>query len=327
MNLRVLLILLIVQVVMGANGNKPVIIAHRGASGYIVEHTLASKAMAAAMGADYLEQDVVLSRDNVIIVSHDIILEHVSNVEQIFPGRNRDDGHYYTIDFSCAELKSLTLHERTDKNKKKAAFQNRFPLSNKIGFKIVTFEEEINFIQGLEKSLGRSIGLYVEIKSPEFHRQQGCDLAKSVLDLLAKYGFTEKKDKIFIQCFDFNTLEYIRTDLNSQLKLILLVGTSSDYDELVTESGLEKVAKICDGIGPNLKRLYYENLGTVAITSLVSLAHKKGLDVHPYTLRFEQRPSYIPSLEVWYDLLFKQLKVDGLFTDFPDAAVNYLQKI
>ena len=321
-----LFLLLIFLFTNGIAGEKPVVIAHRGASGYLVEHTLPSKALAVAMGADFIEQDVVLSRDNIPIVIHDVILEHVTNVEHIFPDRKRQDGHYYAIDFSLTELKCLSLHERTEKQNKHAAFPDRFPISNDAGFKIATLEEEINFIQGLEKSLGRPIGLYTELKLPEFHQREGYDLAQTVLQLLARYGYKNQNDRIYIQCFNFDTLKYVKNNLKSQLKLIQLIGSTPEYDNMVTEKSLEQSAKICSGIGPSLKRLYYNDNGQLQYTKLVQMAHKYGLVVHPYTIRLEEKPEFISSMEVWYRILFEQLKVDGVFTDFTDNTVTFLQK-
>ena len=94
---------------------EPIVIAHRGASGYLPEHTLAAKALAHGMGADFLEQDVVLSRDGVALVLHDIYLEATTNVEAVFPDRARDDGRFYAADFTLQEIKQLRAHERTDK--------------------------------------------------------------------------------------------------------------------------------------------------------------------------------------------------------------------
>src|SRR5680860_1507634 len=107
--------------------NKKVIIAHRGASGYLPEHTLAAKAMAYSMGADYLEQDIVMSKDNVPVVIHDIHLETVTDVAKKFPNRKRKDGKFYVIDFTFEELKQLNVSERFDPKTKKAVFPKRFP--------------------------------------------------------------------------------------------------------------------------------------------------------------------------------------------------------
>jgi glycerophosphoryl diester phosphodiesterase len=108
----------------------PIVIAHRGASGYLPEHTLAAKAMAHAMGAHFIEQDVVLSRDGTPIVLHDIHLDSTTDVAQAFPGRARDDGRYYAIDFDIEEIRELRVHERTHLGTGlgRAVYPGRFPV-------------------------------------------------------------------------------------------------------------------------------------------------------------------------------------------------------
>jgi glycerophosphoryl diester phosphodiesterase len=132
-------------------GAKKNVIAHRGASGYLPEHTLEAVAMAYAMGADYLEQDVVLTKDDHAIVLHDIHLEAVTNVAQVFPRRARSDGRYYAIDFTLAEIKALQVHERIALPAGAAVYPKRFPVGWS-RFEIPTLEEEITLVQGLNKS-------------------------------------------------------------------------------------------------------------------------------------------------------------------------------
>ncbi|MBT6330596.1 MAG: glycerophosphodiester phosphodiesterase, partial [Kordiimonadaceae bacterium] len=127
-----------------------VVIAHRGASGYLPEHTIAAKAMAYAMGADYIEQDVVMTKDGRLVVLHDHLLDRVTDVQEKFPDRKREDGRYYVIDFTYAEIRTLNVSERyrIDENGEKVAvFPGRFPL-NKSNFKVHTLEKEIELIQG-----------------------------------------------------------------------------------------------------------------------------------------------------------------------------------
>ena len=113
---------------IAAQPGKPVVIAHRGASGYLPEHTLEAKVLAHAMGADFLEQDVVLTKDDVPIVMHDIQLETISDVARRFPDRQRTNGHYYALDFTVAEIKQLHANERINPKTGKAVYPNRFPL-------------------------------------------------------------------------------------------------------------------------------------------------------------------------------------------------------
>ena len=149
-----------------------IVIAHRGASGYLPEHTLEAKAMAYAMGADYIEQDVVMTADDQLIVLHDITLDRTTNVDEVFPDRARDDGRYYAIDFTLAEIRRLSATEGfrlLPNGEKQQGYASRFPMGSS-SFKVPTFQEEIQLIQGLNKSTGNDIGIYPEIKQPAFHR-------------------------------------------------------------------------------------------------------------------------------------------------------------
>ncbi len=170
-----------------------IIIAHRGASGYLPEHTIAAKAMAYAMGVDYIEQDVVMSKDNHLIVLHDHYIDRVTDVQTKFPDRIREDGRYYVIDFTLSEIKSLNVTERyyfDEKGTKNAVFKDRFPLFQSY-FKIHTLEEEIELIQGLNKSTGGDVGIYTEAKSPSFHLSEGKDLSKAILETFKRYGYED----------------------------------------------------------------------------------------------------------------------------------------
>ena len=221
--------------------SKKVVIAHRGASGYLPEHTLESKAMAYAMHPDFLEQDLVLSKDDVPIVIHDIHLDDITDVAEKFPARKRKDGHYFVIDFTYKELRELNVLERFDPKTKKAVFPNRFPYG-KSHFKLHSLQDEIELIQGLNKSTANAIGIYPEIKNPEFHRKEGKDISKLVLDILAQYGYKTKSDNCILQCFDEAELKRIRMELNSELFLVQLVGRR------INEKDLDEFKTYADGI-------------------------------------------------------------------------------
>ena len=181
--------------------NNLLVIAHRGASGYLPEHTLEAVSLAHGMNPDYIEPDIVLSRDNVPIVLHDIHIDTVTNVRQVFPKKKRKDGRYYAIDFTLKQLKRLKVVERFNPKTNKAVFINRFP-KGASHFKIPTFAEYIELIQGLNKSRKMNIGIYPEIKNPEFHHKNKKQIEKIIFKLLKKYGYTSGKKKIFLQCFD-----------------------------------------------------------------------------------------------------------------------------
>ncbi|NNE38303.1 MAG: glycerophosphodiester phosphodiesterase [Gammaproteobacteria bacterium] len=307
--------------------NSKIVIAHRGASGYLPEHTLQAKALAYGMGADFIEQDVVLTRDKIPVVIHDLELDDVSNVKQVFPDRARRDGKYYVIDFDLAELKQLNLHERTRQNGS-PRYPARFPPGDS-AFKIATLGEEIELIQGLNKSTGKNIGIYTELKSPAWHRDQGYDLSIIVLETLSEYGYNDASDNIYLQCFDHTELQRVRDELNSKLKLVQLIGENSwneadtDYNELRTREGLEKIATYANGIGPSIDHIVRHRNGDMQITSLVKDAHNLNLAVHPYTLRKDNLPAYVSAFDELLDILFNQAGVDGVFTDFPDLAVKF----
>lgn len=310
------------------------VIAHRGASGYLPEHTIAAKAMAFAQGADFIEQDLVMTRDDELVVLHDLHLDSVSNVTALFPDRARDDGLYYVIDFTLAEIRQLVVSERfkTEDGETTAAFPGRFPLE-KSTFRIHTFAEEIELIQGLNKSTGRSVGLYPEIKSPEFHRAEGKDISTAVLNILASYGYSKSTDNVFLQCFDRYELMRMHEDLlpamNMELALVQLIGTEAEYASLLTEEGIQRVSGYAAGIGPSIDHLVDPDstANDLRVSDLVELAHAAGLKVHPYTFRREpdRIPRYATDFENLLDIFLNQVGVDGVFTDFPDLAVSFIE--
>ncbi|WP_339768774.1 glycerophosphodiester phosphodiesterase [uncultured Paraglaciecola sp.] len=302
----------------------PLVIAHRGASGYLPEHTMESTTLAFAMGADFIEQDVVISKDGVPVVLHDIHLDTVTNVADKFPLRKREDGRYYALDFTLAELKSLTVHERSDLGGKQV-FQQRY--QGTAQFTIATFEEQIELITQLNRQFDKNIGFYPEIKSPAWHLEQGVDISKIVLATLRKHGLDDANKAIYVQCFDYAELKRVRNDLGAKVKLIQLLGendwgeSATDYDVLRTPAKLKELATVVQGIGPWIPQLV--DMQTMQPTGLVKNAHAVGLDIHPYTFRQDALPEGVTKQQV-LDLLFKDLKVDGLFTDFTDTVVDYL---
>jgi len=298
---------------------KKIVIAHRGASGYLPEHTLESKAMAYAMHPDFLEQDLVLSKDDVPIVIHDIHLDDITDVDSKFPTRVRNDGHFYVIDFTYKELQQLNVFERFDPKNKKAVFPNRFPYG-KSHFRLHSFQDEIELIQGLNNSTGNTIGIYPEIKNPRFHRKEGKDISKIVLSILTEYGYKTKSDLCILQCFDEAELKRIRTELKSNLFLVQLVGRR------INEKDLDEFKTYADGIGPSIRAIIKSvDNKDVTYTDLVKNAHARNLKVHAFTLRADQLGK-IPSFEKLLEIVFYGANIDGAFTDFPDKVVEFLNK-
>ena len=312
-----------------------IVIAHRGASGYLPEHTLAAKAMAHAMGAHYIEQDVVMTKDDALIVLHDITLDRTTDVAEKFPDRVRDDGRYYAIDFTLEEVRSLAATEAfvMEEGKKVQGYKNRFPI-NLSSFSVPTLEEEIQLIQGLNKSTGKDVGIYPEIKQPKFHRDEGKDISTAVVKLLKEYGYFSRSEKVFLQTFSFEELKEIRTNIFTEvgveIDLILLVGNKNTYPWIFEEGGMEKIAKFADGIGPDKGLVIFREstASNTQVTPLVSRAHAAGLKVHPYTYRLDtgQIPNYADNFDELLRKHFLDADVDGIFTDFPDKAVKFLQR-
>lgn len=305
------------------------VIAHRGASGYLPEHTLAAKAMAYGMGADYLEQDLVATRDDEVIVSHDIHLDRVTDVATMFPGRARDDGRYYARDFHLAEIRRLTVSERVDADGK-AVFPGRFPPRSGT-LRVNTFAEELEFVAGMNAASGRSVGVYPEIKAPAWHRREGVDLAGLTLDILERFGYRERSAPCFVQCFDWQETRRLRDTLQTDLKLVQLLAdpdwgeSDTDYAALLSREGIAEMAGVADGVGPWLQQLYQVEPidGCPISTGFVAAAQAAGLEVHPYTFRKDALPPGFADFEALLRFFVDDLAVDGLFTDFPDIVARF----
>ncbi len=234
---------------------RPVVIAHRGASGYLPEHSLEAKAAAHAMGADYLEQDIIASRDGVLLVLHDIYLEFVTDVAERFPDRARTDGHYYAIDFDYAEIAQLAVHERRIQSDQGEAqtqqlFPERFP-SGRGRFRVATLQDELELISGLNQSTGRRTGIYPEIKDPAWHIDNGIDLTHLVLTALEDFGYFETnaaddRPAAYLQCFDSAELRRIRSDVNPPIPLVQLLTGEDDMSPV----SLDQIARYAQGVGP-----------------------------------------------------------------------------
>ncbi|MGP3593211.1 glycerophosphodiester phosphodiesterase [Vagococcus sp. WN89Y] len=325
-----------------------IVIAHRGASGYLPEHTLPAKAMAYAQGADFLEQDLVMTKDDQLVVLHDHYLDRVTDVAERYPYRARKDGRFYAIDFTLDEIRSLKFTEgfELEGGKKVQVFPGRFPMG-KSTFRIHTFEEEIEFVQGLNHSTGKNIGIYPEIKAPWFHHQEGKDIARKTLEVLKKYGYTSKDDNVYLQCFDADELKRIKNVLEPQmqmdLKLVQLIAYTDwnetqqkqpdgkwvnyNYDWMFKPGAMKQIARYADGIGPDYHMLVAEGStpGHIQLTAMAKEARDNHLQVHPFTVRADKLPDYASDVNQLYDVLYNQAGVDGLFTDFPDKAVQFLK--
>ncbi len=330
------------------------IIAHRGASGYLPEHSLAAKAMAHAMNADYIEQDVVMTKDNHLVVLHDPYLDRVTNVMEIFPARSRlifGQQRWLAIDFTLQEIKQLKMTEGFSldhtSGEKASGYPSRFPLF-KSSFQVSTLAEEIELIQGLNYSRGKDVGIYVEIKSPWFHRFEGKDISRETLEVMKYYGYTNQQDKAFVQCFDPDETKRINDQLMPELgmdiRLVQLIAETSwnetmrfeegklvpyNYEWMFEPGAMATIAEYADAIGPWKPMLVSikSTADHLIIDDMVEHAHQQGLKVHPYTFRKEafRIPPYAKNFEHLLDIFLYQVGVDGIFTDFPDLAVEFVK--
>lgn len=293
-----------------------IVIAHRGASGYLPEHTLAGYAMAYALGADYIEPDLVSTRDGELICCHDIHLDRTTDVAMRYPGRARRDGRWYAADFTLAEVKTLLARERVDEHGSRV-FPGRFD-ANARGFTVPTFTELLDLIAALNRQSGRRVGIYPETKSPEFHGAEGLALEPTLLALLAEYGYTGRDVPIFIQSFSPTNLRMMRQEMSSELPMIQLIGDTEIEAGWITPAGLDAIATYADGIGPD------KSLITARDGALVREAHERGLLVHPYTFRADQLGDGYADLASELAAYLFGYDVDGVFTDFCDVAVQLL---
>ena len=309
------------------------VFAHRGASGYLPEHSLPAKAMAFAQGADYLEQDVVLTKDSVPLVLHDIHLDSITDVAEKFPQRCRKDGRYYVIDFTLAEIRQLTASQRFDHKTNQPAHPGRFPLDG-YTYQLHTLEEEIRFIQGLNTSTGRDVGLFTEVKKPTFHEHEGYDIAKLVHQVLRRYGYGEDREsRCRVQCFEKSTLQRFRDEFGwrGQLVMIFSGGRSApdgtDYDLLATPAGLQSLTRVVDCVFPNLPRVVqWDTAGQPVCSQFVQNAHQAGLRVITGVIRKDALPDHCPSVEALHIALIELAQVDDLCTDFPDLSTQWLHQ-
>ena len=298
--------------------NVPVVIAHRGASGYLPEHTTEGVVLAHAMLADYIEQDVVLSKDGVPVVFHDLILDDLTNAATVFPERKRANGHWYAMDFALEELRTLTVTERRTPSRPWKDKGNRFPLESG-SFRISTLAEHLQLIQGLNRTRPNQAGVYVELKGPAEHRAAGLDISKAVLEVLTQYGYDAADDHIYLQCFDEAEVRRLRKELKTQLLIIQLLSQPADAAKLKT------IAEVADGVGVPLSHVITgkNQDGTPQLTELVRNAHANALQVHVWTFRTDALPEFAGSAAEYLEWLVVAAGVDGIFADQPDVVVDW----
>jgi len=273
------------------------LIAHRGASSYAPEHSAAAYTLAITQGADYVEQDLQVTKDGQLVCLHDLTLERTTNVKDVFPGRartlnreGRDLAGWHVSDFTLAEIKQLDAG---------SWFAPKFR-----GEKVLTFQEAIDLVKG-------KAGIYPETKAPEVYGSLGFDMEKLVMDVLAKNGLdkpgADPKTPVFIQSFSAESLKKMRQGMKVNLPLLFLMGTA---DPWLTKEKMAEIRTFADGIGP-AKALIS------ARPDIVAWAHDAGLSVTPYTFRSAGQPAGRTVREEMDQFLYT-FGVDALFTDNPD---------
>ncbi len=332
-----MLILTILALAVAAPvAERPIVIAHRGASGERPEHTLASYERATEVGADFIEPDLVLTKDDVFVARHENDITDTTDVaaHPEFASRRtvktidgeRHDG-WFTEDFTLAELKTLRAKERLPQLRpQNTAYDGKF--------EVPTLAEIIDLAKRRSKETGRTIGIYPETKHPTFFASIGKPMERRLVDQLHAAGWDSAKAPVFIQSFEVNNLKALRK--MTRLRLIQLMsaegGPADDaqpsYAAMRTPAGMKAIAAYADGIGPE-KTLVVGNDGKA--TTLVADAHRAGLKVHPWTMRAEN--AFLPPADrVGTDPaahgrlraeIARQLAagVDGFFTDFPYDGV------
>ena len=274
-----------------------IVIAHRGASGERPEHTIAAYKLAIEQGADYIEPDLVLTKDGVLVARHENEISETTDVatRPEFAARKATktiDGAkmtgWFTEDFTLAELKTLRAKERLPQlRKSNMAYDGQF--------EVPTFDEILELAKVESARTGRQIGIYPETKHPSYFASIGLPHEAPLLALLMRYNHIEKSAPVFIQSFEVGNLQALRP--KTKLRLVQLMdekGSPADradltYPAMATAEGLKKIATYADGVGPNkalvIPRTLLGNLGEP--TTLVADAHKLGLAVHPWTFRRE----------------------------------------
>lgn len=280
-----------------------VCIAHRGASAYFPEHTPLAYQKAIGMGADYIEQDLVLTKDGVLICLHDDTLERTTNVATVFPDRYDRPSNplgekrkvWRVVDFTVAEIKTL-----------EAGLRHDTPVE---GQRVQTFQEAIDLVKG-------KAGIYPELKSPGFYTRQGFDMIRIFLDQLKKNGLDTIAGQkaagtpVIVQSFDPAALKRVREMGNKELILIQLVSKPQGK-MMLSDSGLIEVAKYAQGLGPARELLEADK-------TRVRKAHEAGLVLHPYTVDWNDLPPRFQDAEPYISFLLYDLGVDGVFTNNPD---------
>lgn len=326
------------------DGRPPIVIAHRGASGERPEHTIAAYRLAIAQGADFIEPDLVLTKDGVLVARHENEISETTDVADRaeFAARKTTkmiDGSevtgWFTEDFTLAELKTLRARERLPKLRS-TDYDGQFD--------IPTFEEILTLLADVNQDRTIPVGVYPETKHPSYFASIGLPHEAPLLALLDRFGYHGRKAPVYIQSFEVRNLIDLRA--KSDLPLIQLMDAAggppdrpdTSYAAMASPAGLKTIASYADGIGPNKAMVIPRGaLGSLAEpTSLVRDAHAVGLKVHPWTFR---RENYFLPLgdkdgvnpaghgDLGAEIAaYLRTGIDGLFSDNPREAVGAVRR-
>lgn len=340
---------------------KILVVGHRGASALRPEHTLASYQKAIDDGADFIEPDLVSTKDGVLVTRHENEIGGTTNVSTLSQFADRKttkniDGKdltgWFTEDFTLSELQQLKARERIPEFRPaNTAYNDLYP--------VPTLEQVIELAEANYKKTGKIIGLYIETKHPTYFKNQKLAMEDTLLKTLAKYKYTREIAPVYLQSFEVQNLKDLKRelDIHKTLKHAQIIqlydaktsqpadfvesGETKTYADLATAEGLKDVAKYANGVGPSKGYiLNFNDKGSVQTTSFITDAHTAGLKVHPYTFRPEN--NYLPTpLKCSQDKpaercpsgalkefeAYFKAGVDGVFTDDPalgrEAVINF----
>ncbi|MEV6517050.1 glycerophosphodiester phosphodiesterase [Micromonospora chalcea] len=324
---------------------RPIVIGHRGASGYRPEHTLEAYRLAIRQGADFIEPDLVATKDGVLVARHENEISGTTDVaaRPEFAARKAKktiDGvtvtGWFTEDFTLAELKTLRAKERLPQARvANTAFDGRF--------EIPTFQEVIDLARSESKARGRTIGVYPETKHPTYFASIGRPLEEPLVAVLRRNRLTHRADPVFVQSFESANLR--KLDKMIDVRLVQLMdasgapydfvagGDKRTYADLATPAGLAWISRYADGVGLNKNLIVPRDSAgrLLAPTAVIRDAHRQKLVVHAWTFRAENQflpvdfrigadPNARGDITSEYELFF-DLGLDGVFSDHPDTAV------
>ncbi|WP_397416705.1 glycerophosphodiester phosphodiesterase family protein [Phenylobacterium sp.] len=311
---------------------RPLVIAHRGASGVRPEHTLMAYREAIAQGADYIEPDLVATKDGHLVARHENEIHETTDVAARPEFANRKttkviDGEsvtgWFTEDFTLAELKTLRARERLPALRAiSKAFDGQEP--------IVTYQEVIDLARAESRRLKREIGTYPEMKHPAYFAGIGLPLEGRLAEVLKRNSLNTRSAPVFVQCFEPEPLKTFGG--LSKARRVMLVSRGPAPVDVTSEAGLKAIAAFAEGVGPEWPLVVpIENDALAAPTPLMARARALGLEVHPWTVRAENAflPKSLqrgtgPAAHGDADALLAALYaagVTGVFSDFPDLAV------